>query len=113
MRNVRFGAAMLALVMTLTTALTPGPARAASGAEIEREARKGLQDLYAKNPKARELGGKALFFPRAEIFLLECLNGRHQRFRNEPAAERAKVSARVGIPPPEPLFRFSRESGRH
>ena len=63
MRNVRFGAAMLALVMTLTTALTPGPARAASGAEIEREARKGLQDLYAKNPKARELGGKAKVLP--------------------------------------------------
>ena len=66
MLKARFAAAILALVLTLTTALTPGPALAASGAEIEREARKGLQDLYAKNPKARELGAKAkgiLVFP--------------------------------------------------
>jgi lipid-binding SYLF domain-containing protein len=67
MLNVRFGAAILALVLTtLTTTLIPAPALAASGAEIEREARKGLQDLYAKNPKARELGAKAkgiLVFP--------------------------------------------------
>jgi lipid-binding SYLF domain-containing protein len=66
MRKVRCGAAFLALVLTLTTALTPAPALAASAAEIDREARKGLQDLYAKNPKAKELGAKAkgiLVFP--------------------------------------------------
>ena len=66
MRKVRCGAAFLALVLTLTTALTPAPALAASAAEIDREARKGLQDLYAKNAKARELGAKAkgiLVFP--------------------------------------------------
>ena len=66
MRKVRCGAAFLALVLTLTTALTPAPALAASAAEIDREARKGLQDLYAKNPKAKELGKKAkgiLVFP--------------------------------------------------
>jgi lipid-binding SYLF domain-containing protein len=66
MRKARCGAAFLALVLMLTTALTPGPALAASAAEIDREARKGLQDLYAKNPKAKELGAKAkgiLVFP--------------------------------------------------
>ena len=66
MRTARFGTAILALVLTLTAALTPGPALAASAAEIDRDARKGLQDLYAKNPKARELGAKAkgiLVFP--------------------------------------------------
>jgi len=66
MRKARCGAAILTLMLTLTTALTPGPALAASAAEIDREARKGLQDLYAKNPKAKELGAKAkgiLVFP--------------------------------------------------
>jgi lipid-binding SYLF domain-containing protein len=66
MLNARFGAAILALMLTLTSALTPAPAFAASAAEIDRDARKGLQDLYAKNPKARELGAKAkgiLVFP--------------------------------------------------
>src|SRR6185295_4227235 len=59
MRKARCGAAFLALMLTLTTTLTPGPALAATAAEIDREARKGLQDLYAKNPKAKELGAKA------------------------------------------------------
>ena len=66
MRKARCGAAILTLMLTLTTALTPGPALAATAAEIDREARKGLQDLYAKNPKAKELGAKAkgiLVFP--------------------------------------------------
>jgi lipid-binding SYLF domain-containing protein len=66
MLNARFGAAILALLLTLTTALTPGPALAASAAEIDRDVTRALQDLYAKNPKARELGAKAkgiLVFP--------------------------------------------------
>jgi lipid-binding SYLF domain-containing protein len=66
MLKARFGAAILALVLTLTTVLTPGPALAASAAEIDRDARRGLQDLYAKNPKAKELGARAkgvLVFP--------------------------------------------------
>jgi lipid-binding SYLF domain-containing protein len=66
MLNARFGAAVLALLLTLTTALTPGPALAASAAEIDRDVTRALQDLYAKNPKARELGAKAkgiLVFP--------------------------------------------------
>jgi len=66
MLKARFGAAILALVLTLTTALTPAPALAASAAELDRDARAGLQQLYAKNPKARELGAKAkgiLVFP--------------------------------------------------
>jgi lipid-binding SYLF domain-containing protein len=66
MLKARCGAAFLALMLMLTTALMPGPALAASGAEIERDARAGLQQLYAKNPKARELGAKAkgiLVFP--------------------------------------------------
>jgi lipid-binding SYLF domain-containing protein len=66
MLKARFGGAILALVLTLTTALTPGPALAASAAEIDRDVTKGLQDLYAKNPKAKELGAKAkgiLVFP--------------------------------------------------
>jgi lipid-binding SYLF domain-containing protein len=66
MLNARFGAAILALLLTLTTTLTPGPALAASAAEIDRDVTRALQDLYAKNPKARELGAKAkgiLVFP--------------------------------------------------
>jgi lipid-binding SYLF domain-containing protein len=52
-----FGACALAL---------PGPAGAASAAEIERDARKALEDLYAKSPAAKALGEKAvgiLVFP--------------------------------------------------
>jgi lipid-binding SYLF domain-containing protein len=66
MLKARFGAAILALLLTLTTALMPAPALAASAAELDRDARKALQDLYAKNSKARELGAKAkgiLVFP--------------------------------------------------
>ena len=66
MPTARLGAAILALVLTLTTALTPGPVLAASAAEIDRDVTKGLQDLYAKNPKAKELGARAkgiLVFP--------------------------------------------------
>ena len=55
MLNVRLGAAILALVLTLTTGLTPGPALAASAAEIDRDVTRAIQDMYAEEPKSKEL----------------------------------------------------------
>ncbi len=62
----RFLIAVMIAMAALAWALAPGPALAASAAEIDREVTQGLKDLYAKNPKAKELGKKAkgiLVFP--------------------------------------------------
>jgi lipid-binding SYLF domain-containing protein len=66
MRTVRFGAAVLALVITLTTALTPGPALAASAAEIDRDVTRAIQDMYTQEPKSKDLVARSkgiLVFP--------------------------------------------------
>jgi hypothetical protein len=66
MRTARFGTAVLALVITLTTALTPGPALAASAAEIDRDVTRAIQDMYAKEPKSKDLVARSkgiLVFP--------------------------------------------------
>jgi lipid-binding SYLF domain-containing protein len=66
MLNVRLGAAILALVLTLTTGLTPGPALAASAAEIDRDVTRAIQDMYAKEPKSKDLVARSkgvLVFP--------------------------------------------------
>jgi lipid-binding SYLF domain-containing protein len=67
MTTVRFGAALLAVVLTLAVTLTAGPALAVSGAEIDREVDAALKTLYSTTPSARELGKKAkgiLVFPK-------------------------------------------------
>ena len=66
MRNARFGTALLALALTLATALTPGPALAASAAEIDRDVNRAIQDMYAKEPKSKALVARSkgvLVFP--------------------------------------------------
>ena len=66
MRNARFGTALLALALTLATALTPGPALAASAAEIDRDVNRAIQDMYAKEPKSKALVSRSkgvLVFP--------------------------------------------------
>jgi lipid-binding SYLF domain-containing protein len=57
-----FGLATILLVFSLTFGVftTPNPAKAASAAEIDRDARKALEDLYAKSPSAKTLGEKAM-----------------------------------------------------
>jgi lipid-binding SYLF domain-containing protein len=56
----------LVLAMAAMPLMRPHPAMAASGAEINREAAAALEALYAKTPRAKELGAKAkgiLVFP--------------------------------------------------
>jgi len=56
----------LVLAFAAFTLLTSNPARAASAAEINRDAKKALQRLYKKSSSAKELGEKAkgiLVFP--------------------------------------------------
>jgi lipid-binding SYLF domain-containing protein len=57
-----FGLATILLVFSLTFGVftTPNSAKAASAAEIDRDARKALEDLYAKSPSAKTLGEKAM-----------------------------------------------------
>ena len=57
-----FGLATILLAFSLTFGVftTPNPAKAASAAEIDRNARKALEDLYVKSPSAKTLGEKAM-----------------------------------------------------
>ena len=66
MRYFRLLAILLVLAFTAGTLISPNPARAASAAEINRDAKSALEKLYAKSPKAKMLGEKAkgiLVFP--------------------------------------------------
>jgi lipid-binding SYLF domain-containing protein len=66
MVTVRLGAALLAIVLTLTVALTARPAVAASGAEIDRDVTAALNSLYAQTPNTRNIANQAkgvLVFP--------------------------------------------------
>jgi lipid-binding SYLF domain-containing protein len=61
---------LTAILLVLTFAagpfISPNPARAATAAEINRDAKSALEKLYAKSPAARTLGEKAkgiLVFP--------------------------------------------------
>lgn len=59
-------AACLVLVFGVCALELPDPAMAASAAEIDRDAKKALEDLFAKSPAAKALGEKAvgiLVFP--------------------------------------------------
>jgi lipid-binding SYLF domain-containing protein len=66
MVTVRFGAALLAMALTMTVTLPTRPAFAASGAEIDRDVNAALETLFAKTPNARTLANQAkgvLVFP--------------------------------------------------
>lgn len=59
--------ALIAASASLVGLALPGPAEAASAAEISRDARNALERLYGKQPKTREMGKKAvaiLVFPK-------------------------------------------------
>jgi lipid-binding SYLF domain-containing protein len=60
MKYLRLTAILLALAFTAGALTSPYPATAASAAEIDRDARKALADLYAKSASAKILGEKAL-----------------------------------------------------
>lgn len=66
MRHFRLTTILLVLVFAAGPFLSPNPARAASAAEIDRDARNSLEKLYAKSSSARVMGEKAtsiLVFP--------------------------------------------------
>ncbi|HEY7041111.1 MAG TPA: lipid-binding SYLF domain-containing protein [Methylomirabilota bacterium] len=66
MLNTRLGAGLLAVVLALGLTAAARPAIAASAAEINRDVDRALRDLYAKDPKAKELTARAkavLVFP--------------------------------------------------
>ena len=66
MRYVRLIAILLVIVFAAFTLISPNPARAASAAEINRDAKSALEKLYAKSTTAKTLGEKAkgvLVFP--------------------------------------------------
>ena len=61
MRHFRLMRILLVFAFTVFGALAgPNHATAASAAEIDRNAQKALQDLYAKSPAAKTLGEKAI-----------------------------------------------------
>ena len=66
MRYFHLIAILLVLAFAAGTLISPNPAMAASAAEINRDVKSGLENLYAKSPQARILGEKAkgiLVFP--------------------------------------------------
>jgi lipid-binding SYLF domain-containing protein len=66
MRYIHLTAILLVLVFAAGPFSSPNPARAATAAEIDRDAKSALEKLYAKSPAARALGEKArgiLVFP--------------------------------------------------
>jgi lipid-binding SYLF domain-containing protein len=68
MLKMRLGAGLLAIAfaMTIDLAMTPGLARAGSGAEIDRDVDAALASMYSSVPNSRQLGNQAkgiLVFP--------------------------------------------------
>ena len=66
MVNLRLGAGLLAVALAISVTVTAQPAVAASKAEINRDVDAALAILYAKDPDARALAGRAkavLVFP--------------------------------------------------
>jgi lipid-binding SYLF domain-containing protein len=66
MRHVRLTTILLVLAFAAFTLMSPNSARAASAAEINRDAKKVLEKLYKKSSAAKALGEKAkaiLVFP--------------------------------------------------
>lgn len=60
MRYFRFIPILVVLAVTLLAFAIPNPAAAASAAEIDRDARQALENLYAGSPSARMMGEKAI-----------------------------------------------------
>jgi len=60
MRTLRLTSILLVLAFAAFTLMSPNPARAASAAEIDRDANKVLQKLYKKSGSAKALGEKAM-----------------------------------------------------
>ncbi|MFO7707860.1 MAG: YSC84-related protein [Desulfobacterales bacterium] len=60
MKNYRLTMILLAFALAFTALCAANPAAAASAAEIDRDARKALGDLYASSPAAKALGEKAI-----------------------------------------------------
>jgi lipid-binding SYLF domain-containing protein len=66
MRTLRLTSILLVLAFAAFTLMSPNPARAASAAEINRDAKKALEKLYKESGSAKALGEKAkaiLVFP--------------------------------------------------
>ena len=66
MRYFHLTAILLVLTFAAGPFISPNPARAATAAEINRDAQSALKVLYAKSDKAKSLGEKAkgiLVFP--------------------------------------------------
>jgi lipid-binding SYLF domain-containing protein len=66
MRHLRLTTILLVLAFAAFTLISPNPARAASAAELSRDANNVLQKLYKKSSSAKALGEKAkaiLVFP--------------------------------------------------
>jgi len=59
-RYFRLTTILLVLALTAGALISPNPATAASAAEIDRDAKKALGDLYAKSPAAKTMGEKAI-----------------------------------------------------
>jgi lipid-binding SYLF domain-containing protein len=59
MRYFHLTAILLVLTFAAGPFISPNPARAATAAEINRDAKSALEKLYAKSPAARTLGEKA------------------------------------------------------
>ena len=67
MRSLRLTILLSVLAFAVSTLLTPNPARAATAAELNRDANKVLQKLYKKSSSAKALGEQAkaiLVFPQ-------------------------------------------------
>ena len=60
MRTLRLTSILLVLAFAAFTLMSPNPARAASAAEINRDANKVLEKLYKKSSSAKALGEKAM-----------------------------------------------------
>jgi lipid-binding SYLF domain-containing protein len=60
MNHFRLRSILLVFAFIVGALAGPNPAAAASAAEIDRNAQKALQDLYAKSPTAKALGEKAI-----------------------------------------------------
>ena len=60
MKYFRLTTILLVFALTFAAFTSPNPTQAASAAEIDRDARKALEDLYAKSPSAKAMGEKAI-----------------------------------------------------
>jgi lipid-binding SYLF domain-containing protein len=66
MKYFRLTTILLVFAFTIGALTAPNPAAAASAAEIDRDVKKALEDLYAESPSAKVMGEKAtgiLVFP--------------------------------------------------